>query len=115
MDQVNNYISKTNTLVLTDVKSNRSITLKYGVVQDVFNSMTGIKNSGRSHNASKSLTPLGAFSIHLMDFCPPWLGGKTEESELPCHEQNLMGTYVVPQKNCALIIRRSLLKLPRYS
>ena len=93
MDQVNNYISKTNTLVLTDVKSNRSITLKYGVVQDVFNSMTGIKNSGRSHNASKSLTPLGAFSIHLIDFCPPWYGGKTRESELPCHEENLMGTY----------------------
>ena len=93
MDQVNDYISKTDTLVLTDIKSNRSITLKYGVVKDVFNSMTGIKNAGHSDNASKSLTPLGAFSIHLIDFCPPWHGGQTKESELPCHDENLMGTY----------------------
>ena len=95
MDQVNDYISKTNTLILTDVYSNRSITLKYGVVQDAFNSMTGIKNSGRSRNASKSLTPLGAFSIHLIDFCPPWLGGRTRESSLPCSDENLMGTYAL--------------------
>ena len=78
MDQVNDYISKTNTLILTDIKSNRSITFKYGVVQDVFNSMTGIKNSNR--NVSNSRTPLGAFSIHLMEFCPPWYGGETKES-----------------------------------
>ena len=53
--------------------------------------MTGIKNSSR--NASKSLTPLGAFSIHLMEFCPPWYGGETKESEDPCSDENLMGTY----------------------
>ena len=93
MDQVNDYISKTDTLVLTDIKSNRSITLKYGVVQDVFNSMTGIKDSDHSYNGSKSLTPLGAFSIHLIDFCPPWYGGQTIESEKPCSDENLMGTY----------------------
>ena len=49
--------------------------------------------SGQVYDGRISLSALGAFSVHLMEYCPPWYGRDPENPILPCVEDNLMGRF----------------------
>ena len=87
--EVNERIWQSNLVALTDIHTNRTLTFKYGVMMDAFNSFTGKMAGG----VSKS--PLGVFSVHFLDFCPPWYGGKGGTSSKFCSDTNLLGTYAL--------------------
>ena len=87
--KVNKRIWQSNLVALTDIHTNRTLTFKYGVMMDAFNSFTGKMPGG----VSKS--PLGVFSVHFVDFCPPWYGGKDVASSKFCSDTNLLGTYAL--------------------
>ena len=88
--EVNNYISTANITMLADLKYNRALIVHHGVIVDSFPIITG---GYSAQNFSQSQTPLGVFTVHAIDYCPPWYSASTKEGKIPCTDANRLGPY----------------------
>ena len=76
--------------MIADLKYNRALIVHHGVIVDAFPIITG---GYSSQNFSQSQTPLGVFTVHAIDYCPPWYSASTKEGKIPCSDANRLGPY----------------------
>ncbi|MCY4381220.1 MAG: L,D-transpeptidase, partial [Proteobacteria bacterium] len=92
---MNQLVSDTHITIITDLNTDRTVVIEKGLVRDATNSL-----SGRVYDERGSLnTALGVFSIHLIEYCPPWYSKITENAQVPCHQENLIGRFAFWFKN----------------
>ena len=81
-------LSRTDIAAVTDLGSNRTAIVRGGRLIDSWNSVTG---SYANVNFSRSRTRLGVFTLHAVEYCPPWTTASRWHA--PCAENNRLGTY----------------------
>lgn len=79
--KLNLQIGTTDIAIVSDLATNRTMVIKNGVVRDTFKSLSG----------TGSRTALGIFTLHALEYCPPWIhNGRTYS---PCSDSNRLGEY----------------------
>ena len=79
--KLNLHIGTTDIAIVSDLATNRTMVIKNGVVRDTFKSLSGEGSS----------TALGIFTLHALEYCPPWIhNGRTHS---PCSDSNRLGEY----------------------
>lgn len=86
---LNLQIATTEVAIVSDLATNRTMVIKNGVVRDSFNTLSGFRDQS---GITKSRTRLGVFTLHALDYCPPWYPSQGPSQE-PCSEKNLLGEY----------------------
>ena len=74
---VNHHVASSVIAVIADTSTNRAVVTHYGKVVDATNILTGKPTAENDDNDNKgpTLTALGVFTIHALEYCPPWLSG----------------------------------------
>ena len=93
---VNHHVASSVIAVIADTSTNRAVVTHYGKVVDATNILTGKPTAENDDNDNKgaTLTALGVFTIHALEYCPPWLSGRKHHPEtLPCNPENPLGEY----------------------
>ena len=90
LEEANGHIFKTNVMILVDVASRQASIIYKGEIVESFPIVIG---SFLDWNISKTRTPLGLFTVHGIDYCPPWdsAPAEIEGAELPCSKNNRLG------------------------
>ena len=87
---VNKYVASSSIVVIADVSTNRAVVIHYGEVVDALNILTG-EITEDLEGKKRSKTALGVFTIHALEYCPPWY--LDEKREEPCASSNPLGEY----------------------
>ena len=89
LDKLNNVVAKADIAVVTNLSTegNRAIVIHKGTLVDAFNVVTGAMEG--SQNFSKSLTHLGIYTVHAVEYCPPWFANDKKID--PCTTRNRLG------------------------
>lgn len=95
--ELNKNVSEAKIVILVDVNAdvNRGVVIHRGKTVDHFNVYTGFEfdnsdNYVHDINSANSRTYLGSYSIHMIDYCPPWLSYGGADS---CADNNPLGRY----------------------
>lgn len=85
---VNKYVVSSHIVVIADIFYNRAVVTQVGRVVDVTNILSGqpIGHGGQTK------TKLGAFTIHALEYCPPWF---SKSGAQPCSPSNPLGEYAL--------------------
>ena len=92
MEKVNQHIASTNFMILTDVHTKKTVIIHKGKVVEAFPIVIGVPHQTR--NVAKTSTHLGLFTVHAIDYCPPWPGATgldRAEKMIPCGSKNRLG------------------------
>ena len=91
---LNKNLSEAKLVIFTDLASNMTIVVYEGKVWAVSRSSSGTLNRP---------TLPGIYTVHLIDYCPPWPSGLTEEAKKPCSTTNRLGMIAFWYKGKYLI------------
>lgn len=80
--ELNHWIASSHIAVVSDISTNRTAVFVRGVMKDAFNSVHGIPGKD---------TLLGKFTLHALEYCPPWKSPYGHVSS--CHIDNRLGMY----------------------
>lgn len=80
--ELNHWIASSHIAVVSDISTNRTAVFVRGVMKDAFNSVHGIPGKD---------TLLGKFTLHALEYCPPWKSPYGHVSS--CHIDNRLGMF----------------------
>ena len=88
LEEANENIFKTNVMILIDVANKKGLIIYKGEVIESFPILRGMDSDW---NVSGTETPLGLFTVHGIDYCPPWNSAPNDEAKVPCSKSNRLG------------------------
>lgn len=87
--EVLEWVVNTDIALVVDIAINRVAVIHEGKVWDSWNVSTGFLDA---EGIDSSRTRLGIFTMHSLEYCPPWYPSEGE-AKGPCDPKNLLGKY----------------------